>query len=976
MKPISCLISNESAQRESKSGQGPKGMTQLSNDGTRWHRVPHFVPIVAAALIGLALSISACYVVSLRQNRVAELELGTRANSHELLLESGINHYTDKIVALQDLFESSDHEVTRGEFTDFAKFLLRDQNAILSITWVPRIRRGERIAHELAAVRDGLPGYRITSVGPDGTLARSADLDEYFPIYYSAHAISGDPVYGLNLNDGGFRQQTLERARDDDHMATSPNISLPASLLQVAGDRNGFFVVLPVYRPGLPHQTVADRRSNLIGFVQGVFRTSVMLETILAASTTPAGLDLYFFATNSPPDAPPLYFHSSRARTVPIEAKPRTAVMAGQHWSGELSAGDARWTFLAVPIPGGPGTAGHQVARIVLIFGVLVSGLVVAYIWASDRSAGRLRAAYKQLDQAHGALNFSNEQLKLSNQQLLEHNMRFDTALNNMSQGLLMFDSAERIVVCNDRYIEMYGLSHEIVKPGCSLRQLLHHRAEIGYLTRDPEEYRAGILSGLAQGKTTTVIIKTADAREMLITNSGMARGGWVVTHEDITERRRAEAKISHMAMHDALTNLPNRLLFREQIENRLTQFDRDQKFAVLCLDLDDFKNVNDTLGHQIGDQLLRQVGERLRSCLREGDGVARLSGDEFAILQGSITQPTDTTSLMTRILEAISAPFDLEGNQVVVGVSIGVAVAPTDAADSDQLLKSADMALYRAKADGRGTYRFFEPEMDARMQARRAMEVDLRRALVKGEFEVYYQPLMNIKTELICGFEALIRWNHPERGIMSPIDFIPLAEETALIVPIGEWVLRQACAEAKKWPRDISVAVNISPAQFKTPGLYQIVFDALAHSGLAANRVELEITESVLLVNNKSTVDTLHRLRALGARISMDDFGTGYSSLSYLRSFPFNKIKIDQSFVHDLSINKDSMAIIRAVVGLGNSLGMVTTGEGVETQEELEYLKREGCTEAQGYLFGKARPARDVVPLLANQAVKIRAVA
>jgi diguanylate cyclase (GGDEF)-like protein len=961
---------------ESKSGQGLEAMIERSSDRTRWHGVPHFVPIVAVAFIGLALSISACYFVLLRENRVAELELGTRANSHALILQSGINHYTDKIAALRDLFESSDREVRRGQFTNFAKFLLRDQNAILSVTWVPRISRDERIAHELAAARDGLSGYRITSVGLDGTLARSVEMDEYFPIYYSAHAISGDPVYGLNLNDGGLRQRTLERARDDDQMATSPNIVLPESLLQVAGDRNGFFVVLPVYRPGLPHETVQDRRGNLIGFVQGVFRTGVMIETILAASTTPAGMDLYFFATGSSADASPLYFHPSRARTAPIEAQPRTAVMAGQHWSGELSAGDARWTFMAVPIPGGPGIAGHQVAWIVLISGVLVSGLVVAYIWASGRYARRLRTAYRQLDQAHDALNLSNEQLLVYNEQLSEHNVRFDTALNNMSQGLLMFDSAEHIVVCNDRYIEMYGLSREIVKPGCSLRKLLRHRVETGHLTRDPEEYRTDTLARLAQGKTTTVIIKTADAREISITNSSMPGGGWVVTHEDITERRRAEAKISHMATHDALTNLPNRLLFREQIENRLTQFARDQKFALLCLDLDGFKNVNDTLGHPFGDQLLRQVGERLRNCLREGDWVARLGGDEFAILQGSITQPTDTTSLMTRIIEVISAPFDLEDHQVVIGVSIGVAIAPTDSADSDQLLKSADLALYRAKADGRGTYRFFEPEMDARMQTRRAMEVDLRKALVNDEFEVYYQPLMNMKTELICGFEALIRWNHPSRGIIAPPDFIPLAEETALIVPIGEWVLRQACAEATKWPSDISIAVNLSPAHFKMPGLYQIVFNTLAYSGLAANRLELEITESVLLVNSKSTLDTLRRLRALGARISMDDFGTGYSSLSYLRSFPFNKIKIDQSFVHDLSINKDSMAIIRAVVGLGNSLGMVTTAEGVETQEELEYLKREGCTEAQGYLFGKARPAKGVATLLANQAAKIKAVA
>jgi len=411
-------------------------------------------------------------------------------------------------------------------------------------------------------------------------------------------------------------------------------------------------------------------------------------------------------------------------------------------------------------------------------------------------------------------------------------------------------------------------------------------------------------------------------------------------------------------------------------MEARLAHLACNQKFAVLCLDLDDFKSVNDTLGHPLGDNLLCQVADRLRNCLREGDRVARLGGDEFAILQASTIEPAEITSLMARLIEVIGAPFDLEGHQVVVGVSIGVALAPTDAADPDQLLKLADMALYRAKAEGRGTYRFFEPEMDARMQARRVLELGLRRALSNGEFELYYQPVVNLESGQISGFEALIRWNHPERGIISPADFIPLAEDTALIVPIGEWVLRKACGEAARWPNHVSIAVNLSSVQFKRGNVTQAVMSALARSGLSAARLELEITESVLLLNSESTLNTLHQLRAMGVRISMDDFGTGYSSLSYLRSFPFDKIKIDRSFVHELSSNRDSVAIIRAIIGLGTSLGMITTGEGVETREELEFLKSEGCTEAQGFLFSQARPAEEVRALLAHHAVDTKAVA
>jgi diguanylate cyclase (GGDEF)-like protein len=437
-----------------------------------------------------------------------------------------------------------------------------------------------------------------------------------------------------------------------------------------------------------------------------------------------------------------------------------------------------------------------------------------------------------------------------------------------------------------------------------------------------------------------------------------------------------AEAQISHMALHDALTNLPNRGFFRQQLEDRFARRERDHKFAVLCFDLDRFKSVNDALGHQFGDMLLRQVAERVRGCMREGDVLARLGGDEFAILQDDVDQPIEMNTLATRLNEIIALPFDLDGHQVVIGVSIGIAVAPTDATDSDNLLKNSDMALYRAKSDGRGTYRFFEPEMDALMQKRRALELDLRRALADGEFELYYQPLVNLESGAVSGFEALLRWNHPERGLVSPLDFIPLAEETELIVPIGEWVLRQACEEAAKWPNNVRIAVNVSPVQFKSQNLALVVISALARSGLAAERLEMEITESVLLFNAQSTLATLHQLRALGIRISMDDFGTGYSSLSYLRSFPFDKIKIDRSFVHNLASDEDSKAIIRAVTGLGSSLRIATTGEGVETIEEIDYLRTQGCTEAQGYFFSKPQPASEIHKMLGNRPMTARAVA
>jgi diguanylate cyclase (GGDEF)-like protein/PAS domain S-box-containing protein len=434
----------------------------------------------------------------------------------------------------------------------------------------------------------------------------------------------------------------------------------------------------------------------------------------------------------------------------------------------------------------------------------------------------------------------------------------------------------------------------------------------------------------------------------------------------DVTERKQAEARIAHMAHHDALTGLPNRVLFHERLDEALGRVRRSgENLAVLCLDLDHFKSVNDTLGHPVGDELLRAVSARLRQCCRHNELVARLGGDEFAIIQPLTGTPVEASELAIRLISVVSEPYDVHGHEVVIGASIGIALAPADGEESDGLLRNADMALYRAKADGRGTSHFFEPEMDRRLQARRALELDLRKAFANGDFELFYQPLVTIESNEVSGFEALLRWRHPERGMISPMEFVPLAEEIGLITPLGEWVLRQACVEAERWPGALKIAVNLSPVQFRNRGVVHAVMSALAHSGLAPDRLELEITESVLLGETEANLATLHQLRKIGVRISMDDFGTGYSSLSYLRSFPFDKIKIDRSFVSEMVGRPDCLAIIRAITGLGASLGIATTAEGVETPEQLESLRAEGCTEVQGFLFSPPRPAGELSALM-----------
>jgi diguanylate cyclase (GGDEF)-like protein/PAS domain S-box-containing protein len=676
---------------------------------------------------------------------------------------------------------------------------------------------------------------------------------------------------------------------------------------------------------------------------------------------------------------------------------------------------------------------------------------------------------------------------KLSEQQKFQ----LDMALENISHGLCMFDAMQRLIICNKRYAELYGLNNEQTKPGTTLRAIVEARIAGGNAPADHENYINDRINEITKNRPYQVTNKLSDGRYIFVCHRPMASGGWVATHEDITDAKRqeealtrvnqeliekqfaidqavivaitdvkglityvndnlcqisgytceelvgkthrllnsgthskkffrdmyrqitnghvwrgeicnkakdgslywvdttitpqlgpdgkpiaymairvnitarklAEAEIAYMACHDALTGIGNRAVLQEKLEEALARLRRRQEtFAVLLLDLDGFKHVNDTLGHAAGDELLKELAGRLKSSLRETDVLTRLGGDEFAIIQSSeANQREAVIALAVRVLEIVARPFELDGQNVTIGTSIGIALAPEDAANSGDLLKKADLALYCVKSKGRNNFRFFDTEMSKGATERLQLLADMRAALIRKEFELYYQPVFDAKSQRPCGAEALVRWRHPVEGLLSPDRFIPLAEETGLMEPLGEWILEQACADAASWPDDIKVAVNLSAVQFRSEKLFDIILCALVESGLPSERLELEITESVLMQDADSYGVVLQQLKNIGISIALDDFGTGYSSLSYMTSFPFDKVKIDKSFTQGLTNRPDCAAIVASVLTLARGLDIAVTAEGVETLQQFDLLRVAGVHQVQGYLFGRPGPLAEL---------------
>lgn len=780
----------------------------------------HVFQIFTTVLLGAILSIVGWVIVLHWEERAIELEFGARANNVALTLQAGMDEYFKKIAALRALFKSSERKVSRVEFDTFARELLKGQSAILSVSWIPRVRREDRTAHELAASRDGVVGYRIKSVAPDGNLATSPDRDEYYPVYYTTERQYSGTVYGLDLFDGGVREEAMKRARDRNELAASKVIVLHSG----TGDRRGFFVLLPVYTKSMSHETVEERRHNIAGFVQGVFQLNAMIETILSSLRTP--LDLNIFAPDSGPNAFPIYIHSSSLRTIPFNPEPLHFLTAGRHWSGTLEVSNLKWKLVATPISGGHAT--HVSAWLLLIAGFLATGVIVVLMWSSAR--------------------------------------------------------------------------HEL------------------HLIR---------------------------------------------TNQEMTE----------LAQTDALTELPNRRALIDRLSISFAASRRSaRQFALLYIDLDGFKDVNDTQGHLIGDVLLQQAAERLIGLVRSCDLVARLGGDEFAVLQTDTVDIAASGTLAERIVTNLGKPYFVNGNEIYISASVGISDCSAQLEGPKEAMMQADLALYQAKEDGRNCFRFHSKEFNQQVRDRVKIGDELRIAITRGELELYYQPQVEIVSGQIVGLEALVRWNNPKRGFIMPSLFIPIAEKTGSIIALGKWVFDEACRQTKIWENEgiapQSIAVNLSAIQCKQSELDRDIAESIERYGIKSGRLEIELTESVLMEVTQEQRDLVERLRVLGLTIAIDDFGTGYSSLNYLATYPVDRLKIAQELVFRVTTDPRHATVVRTAIRLAQELGIKIIAEGVETAGQALFLVSAGCRYAQGYYFSRPVCVKDATELLRQKKI------
>lgn len=780
------------------------------------------LPVVAAAVIGGSLSFATYSAIAEREDRAAGREFAVQAANLASSLQAGLDKYFEKVVTLRALFDSTGGDVSRSRFEVFADHLLHAQKGILSVSWIPRVNRDQRAAHELSGTQDGLNGYHIQCVALDGSLTKSPEKDEYYPVYYTAKKPPSDFVSGVDLAGDRIRGQPLISARDRDQLASSAELTLQSG----AGDRRGFFVVLPVYRPGLPHDSVESRRRNLMGFVQGVFQTSAMVETILSGIRIPA--NLYILASVDGDEVLAVDALTSKLTAQAVDPRRGAEANSGMHWSGKVTVADRQWEVIAVP-PAEGTAPGHATAWSLLAAGLLVTAICVAFMWSSFRHADHLVQASR---------------------------------------------------------------------------------------------------------------------------------------------------KVSELAETDVLTSLLNRRAFLDKLSGLMAASRHDKKpFAMLFIDLDEFKDVNDTLGHGVGDVLLRQVAARLKASVRKSDVVARVGGDEFAVLLTGAIADAEVSGLATKIIEILAVPYVINGNDVCLTASIGVSINPDGHSQPNAMMVQADLALYRAKENGRNCFSFHSGDLDQKIRERVVLGEELRVAIERRALELHYQPQVEIVSGRIVGLEALVRWNHPKRGFIPPSIFIPVAEKTGAITQLGRWVFDEACRQARVWQGEgiapAAIGVNVSTIQCKRSDIVKEMSESLARWDVDPATMEIELTESVLMEVTQQHCDIMEGLRKLGLRIAIDDFGTGYSTLSYLTNYPVDRLKIAQELVLHVSTDGRHASVVRAAIRLAHELEIQVIAEGVETEAQAHFLISADCGYAQGYHYSRPVTAEHATVLLRQGILK-----
>ena len=913
-------------------------------------------------IVGLLTSVAAYFLVRDWEEAIIRAEFELFASTHAAAVHRELIRHMDSTAALAGLYDAS-LEVDRDEFRKFTASLLGQHGDIQAVMWAPRVPVEERAALERRAAREGLKNFRIREFS-SGALPPAEAREAHYPVFFLQPMEQNADLLGFDSMSNPAYRGALEVARDTGEVAASGPIHVNTE----QGLEYGLLVAQAVYQKGVALDSLVERRTALQGYVMQLFRVGDFIEEALAETTT-LGLDLSVLYEKSPDNSQRIYIHASRSRK--IEGLISTLTSSDENsvgliWRTSLGLLDQPWELRFTPAP--HFWAGHPVWRswVVSLTGALMSILLGTYIMTLSRQSRRAESLARRLTRAN-----ENLEDEIVGRTLVEEQaVKLSHAIQQAADAVMITDRNGIIEYVNPAFESMTGYAREeaVGKKSNLVRSGRHDAAFYSQLWGTIA--RGGVYQDVLINRRKNGVLYYEEKTITPLKDRAGNVTHYIATGKDITERMQTQERLHYLAYNDLLTELPNRLLFLERLGHAL-QVRRGpaHRLAIMFLDLDRFKVINDTLGHQIGDALLQKIAGLLPATVSEGDTVARLGGDEFGVLLEELPSLDTVAVLARKLLATFSQPFHIGGHELYITPSIGVSVYPEDGNDADTLLKNADVAMYRAKDQGGNTYQYYSSDMSSKAFERLSLETSLRRALEREEFRVYYQPQIDLLSGKLAGAEALIRWQHPDLGVVSPLEFIPLLEETGLIVPVGDWILRQACQWAAAGQRHgpLQVSVNLSGRQFRDPGLAERVTQALEMSGLKPTLLELEITESVLMQSDKNSVENLLALDRVGARLAIDDFGTGYSSLAYLKRFPIKTLKIDRTFIRDINVDQDDAAIVTAIIAMAHGLKVEVVAEGVETTQQLDFLRELGCDTIQGFLISRPLPVAEVNRFIAR---------